>query len=1081
VGSVIPEIMGFGARASRLRDFSPRQCPSGLDSPGGERETATPSEASEGGSDQEGNLPNNPGETCSDTGNVLSEVFSSSEIDSREVSGLYRRSTVECSNSSGALQGRGNRPTRRGNQPRRLGRHFRLGRMVQPRNSNQPIQTAVTDDSRRSNHPIQLSDVRVARSPVLASVAHQTSIRSPPVSRSPIRRPSRRLGLVGRLLPRVHGLRPAGNLSILHAGLHPQLQDRFDTTATVHSSGRLFQHTGALRLLDQSQSTSHSHEVQHHSSPSGPTQGSPHQAISQSSGSASPGSPFAVPSPSAIFGDQTASSGDEREQGMGMSRGGSAPFDLGAGVVATECVGGERHGDPKSSSVNDNSQGCFPVGMGSSRDGNGANDVWLLEQHDSGFPLNGNRSQSGHSGCQGPDSQQRPPQHANLHQIGCDDIGLLHQSTRGVQALPQQLGGGFPVVVLEGETNHLLSSTHCGSGQHDRGLSQPHDQCLDGAGTGPMGIQPDMSEVGESHPRPLRIVSQQQGSPLCQLETRPRGVGSGCSDTQLAVGDQRICVPSGPDCGAHTARSDSEPSPGINSGHPVLDSSTLVPSGDETISGPADATTSTCDQSATGTGIPGPSTPTLELDRLAYMWQRAASKGIQPAGFELLLNAWKSGSGSHHDLHFRRWVGYRSGLGLPHEDPSSVDLLNYCAVVLSGTRKDELGPASYSNVKALLGAIKVTYSVASASQYVLDEDILMQRLRKASAIQAPAKPKPNFSWSLQQFMSFIHVRFANPTLVSDLRAKVILLLRADLFLRSSDFCCMFREHITRGQSHDNRPMIAFSLYRPKEWAEGKSDWTSPVWIHSPHSRHSSLDSVSAIEAYLDATNDCAKEAQITVAGAILTPFLISSNRQSKNGVKCYTRLEASTISSITRRLLSDAGICVDDDGPHSTRGVSASHVYAITESEQEVVSRGRWASATTFLNYYSKGFTTGVPVSLYPDLDKRNIADVLRCTFSLQSVHAMQVDGDSAVEQPDDSMSVSDPDSESEPIHISVGQDVRFAKGFWQDFPRCALKARVTKISSAWWHLFCYKDKSTLEVPVSQAAALIKSGDLVIL
>ena len=166
-------------------------------------------------------------------------------------------------------------------------------------------------------------------------------------------------------------------------------------------------------------------------------------------------------------------------------------------------------------------------------------------------------------------------------------------------------------------------------------------------------------------------------------------------------------------------------------------------------------------------------------------------------------------------------------------------------------------------------------------------NILLSRARKAAAMQLVQRgPEKGRAWEVSTLLrSLSELRL--PTLEgSELRTQVVLLMRMDMWWRSSDFTVAFRERILWENPGDpeSSGWATLDLFRPKEWHQGQRDWTQFVTLHRPSLpwTRSSIDTLEVLTKYLNDTSDLAKTVERTRIGDCwYTPY--SSHSTSNHG------------------------------------------------------------------------------------------------------------------------------------------------------------------------------------------------------
>ncbi len=425
-----------------------------------------------------------------------------------------------------------------------------------------------------------------------------------------------------------------------------------------------------------------------------------------------------------------------------------------------------------------------------------------------------------------------------------------------------------------------------------------------------------------------------------------------------------------------------------------------------------------------------------------------------------------------------------------------MDVINFAEVILSGTQRQELGPASTANLKVHMATISVTYGLASQGKYSLDMNLLLSRFKKGAKETLPSKPPTTYNWTLAQLFNFIHDTLGMSDLPdSQLRLKTLLLLRVDTCCRSDDLTGLFRENIAFSDAVNDKPrQLQLRFFRTKETGMLGTDWTDIVTVRSPDPIFAASDTVTTVQDYMSRTAMQASQCEfkIDIGGTTFTPFFLSLNSQGRGPGK-FAPITAQRLAALAKHTLKDIGVDGNEDGPHSIRGVSAAHEYAVTKDMDAVVRRGRWASPATFTEYYNKNFTAGAPVTYLAPHLLDNTANILRgsCKIAYQQSSGW-TRGD--VPGPLGSTGVVGLDrtivtsrGQEPPAHeqgsdrplsqrLAVGDIVVFPLGLFEDAPDRRVRGLVLEKCRTEWRLQAQCDKTTLHVPKALMAEMLSSG-----
>jgi len=134
--------------------------------------------------------------------------------------------------------------------------------------------------------------------------------------------------------------------------------------------------------------------------------------------------------------------------------------------------------------------------------------------------------------------------------------------------------------------------------------------------------------------------------------------------------------------------------------------------------------------------------------------------------------------------------------------------------------------------------------------------------------------------------------------LAELQERCIILLRVDLFSRSSDLTRLFREQIVF-----TKDGCKVRFFKPKEWrAQGKltmKEWTA--WINMAKvTGHSSICPVMVLEQWLHRSRDIAPKE--TVDGKVQTNLFFTKMAQGT------VKMEASQVAKVAKNYLARAGV-----------------------------------------------------------------------------------------------------------------------------------------------------------------------------
>jgi len=1032
-------------------------------------------------------------------GRVLHEIISGTQS-RRQGAGLYQRSPIERSHDEVSLQGRRHGAVFANSSHRGLGSNIRLGCLFQSRDSHREVTKTLSDNNRRSDSSICVGDLRPPRSSSVHAQPHQASVGSSSVIGTQIWGADRRLGMDSRMFHGVLGSGTAGNRFELHTRVHIERERIIDPSTAIRTPGDAHRHeTGQLFPDKQESQVNHCNRVLSSAISSAGTS-SRRQGVGVFHREAQRSTTLRRPTSDYVQGTAADPERNSSIQVMGLESSSDPGRGLSSSMVGDSHRQGERSVVSTGESSASHHEGCLTVGLGGSPGGDRSVGHGILGQKRRRISFDGHGGFGGHQGGGVIHSAQQPQEHGDRDKIRRDDVGVILEQTGGTSCSPERPCDQLHQEDVVGEGHHVHSNTHPRGTQRDSRPTQQGDECLDRTRTSPDLVPIAGDDLGIPHSGPHGIGEQPQGGEVHQLVGGSAERGSGRIHNGSEPGGQPLRFPDGPnDSQAFEPDPHSEDTT-IDNSYPVVAQSSMVPGFDPDGDGsPGRAQSSSSNvETSPDAGGARVGTSTLDTDRISYLRQRLSAAGLSEEAFTRLLRNWrgKNVDGKAHDKPFRNWVRYAQGAGIAHEDPQLVDVINFASLILTGDQSEELGPASIANLKLHVAAISVTYGLASQGRFTMDENLLLSRFRKAAKESLPTKPPSSYGWTLAQLFDLIHEQFSSQSLSdTQLRQKALLLIRVDTCCRSDDLTGLFRENIKFSDPVDGAPTtMQFRLYRPKESGMSNIDWTELTTIQSPDRLFRGSDTVSTVREYMDRTALQATrcEPKVRVGSTAFTPLFVSLNAQSRDGkVGRCSPITAQRLAKIAKEALTSIGVSGEEDGPHSIRGVSAAHEFAVTSDLDAVTRRGRWASSSTFTTFYNKRFASGKPVIHLPQHMLCNIANVLRGSSEL----AKSSTGTTG----DDPVSPASPDAVGlgrttrtrrgqEPrtheqrgdgpltSRPTVGDIVVFPKGLFDDAPNRRVRGLVLGQSRKEWALEAQCDKSTLHIPKRLMAEMLSSG-----
>ena len=178
--------------------------------------------------------------------------------------------------------------------------------------------------------------------------------------------------------------------------------------------------------------------------------------------------------------------------------------------------------------------------------------------------------------------------------------------------------------------------------------------------------------------------------------------------------------------------------------------------------------------------------------------------------------------------------------------------------------------------------------------------------------------------------------------MDSLLLKVVLLLRIDLFARSSDVPRIFRSRLLWQAGR-----VGVRVFRPKEWransARTNGNFTEPVWI-ARLPKNAALCTVATLELWIARSVSLVRE--IKVFGRTEVPLCCEVKGPSRG-----SRLTARRVAEMSLTAMRMAGV-PDAYPARSIRSAAASACRDYGVNEKDILRQGRWADVALFNKYY---------------------------------------------------------------------------------------------------------------------------------
>jgi hypothetical protein len=230
----------------------------------------------------------------------------------------------------------------------------------------------------------------------------------------------------------------------------------------------------------------------------------------------------------------------------------------------------------------------------------------------------------------------------------------------------------------------------------------------------------------------------------------------------------------------------------------------------------------------------------------------------------------------------------------------------------------------------------------------LTEEPVVQNIRRAIRKKNPKKGIEGSYYSIYTIIQYVRGWGLNNTMpLTKLRDKCMMLLKIDAMARSADLEAIGYDTVS---FLDDR--VLFQMWNTKEKKE--EGWTRAT-IGAVTSDIGSC-TVEALKEYVKRTKKCKRKEKTVGEGkyaSTFRPLFISSYPDGK----IYPGIGKEAIAKAVKNIIT---ACIVDDRKwtaHSIRGAASSKCYNLGCDLNRILTRGRWASSTTFINHYYRECT----------------------------------------------------------------------------------------------------------------------------
>ena len=368
----------------------------------------------------------------------------------------------------------------------------------------------------------------------------------------------------------------------------------------------------------------------------------------------------------------------------------------------------------------------------------------------------------------------------------------------------------------------------------------------------------------------------------------------------------------------------------------------------------APTTTSTSGYSSTTTErprlVPAAKTSSNGLSRPAAvggLWSEDLRKQFEEKKLSkevtsIIIKKWEPSTIKNYSRIWKRWAVFARGKGCDRLHPDLFTVLDFLNVELKRSSSVALVNHAISSLSSILDL--------SMGPGLMDS-LEVKYFRQAANKLKPTGPSLESIWDITLLLKYIDDMGENGNLsIYDLLHKVVLLLRIDLFARSSDIAKIYRSDVVW---HQNFVNIRF--LRPKEW---RPNADTAFREYSPWVKIYKLKlggntcTFSALREWINRSQ--ARAPKVFIYGKILSPLCY----QMKKGK--MLPLTPREIADISKVAMLSAGV-PPSYYPHSLRSAASSAAKDFGASIDSILQQGRWSNKTLWLKYYYRSIDRVIP------------------------------------------------------------------------------------------------------------------------
>jgi len=340
-----------------------------------------------------------------------------------------------------------------------------------------------------------------------------------------------------------------------------------------------------------------------------------------------------------------------------------------------------------------------------------------------------------------------------------------------------------------------------------------------------------------------------------------------------------------------------------------------------------DSSTIRSDINASGAGF-SDAAGSAPVDRLAYLRQSYASRGISPQGSDLMLASWRDKTNSNYGSSFSKWASWCQQRGRDPLTGPIEDVVNFLAKLHSEGYK-------YQSLNAYRSAISSTHEYVDGIS--VGSHPTVSRLLQGAFNSRPPQPRYSSFWDVGVVLQYIKGLGANKDLsLKQLTMKTVMLLALTRPSRSADL------------SKLDLQMRSFKsngvVFQPAHLAkQSRSSKPMADFFFTSFAGDSTICPVTTLRAYEERTERFRADLPCDSRSKLFLSFIGQ-----------HTPVSSSTIARWLKCFMAEAGIDTSIFKAHSIRGASCSTAAGAGVTTKDILDAADWSSEGTFQRFYCR-------------------------------------------------------------------------------------------------------------------------------